>query len=137
MRDFLLPQCQMEWIDQANWDFQIDNPTQPKFLGIEQMINHTWCLSVILDDICTQKLVSIWWLHAISNIDKRKCTVNYMVRDFCTTTNKWHQSAALAWYDDPIHIEMMTLIVLSRFVSRPGDNHHRKKGMNAQSTLWR
>ena len=110
VRDFLLPQCQTEWTDQAYWDFQIDKPTQLKFPGIERMVNHTWCLSNGLNDIYTQKLVSI------SDIDIYKCTVNYMVRDFCMTTSNWHQSATLAWYDCPIHAKMKALIVLLRLI---------------------
>ena len=49
----------MKWTDQADWGFQTCKPTQPKFLGIEQMINHTWCLSDELDNIYTQKSMSI------------------------------------------------------------------------------
>ena len=50
-RDFLLFQCQTEWTDQANWDFQTDQPTQPEILAIKQMVNHIQCLSDGLDDI--------------------------------------------------------------------------------------
>ena len=60
-----------------------------------------------------------------------------MVRDSCTTTKKWHQFVALAWYDCPVRVEMMALTVLLRLDICPNGNHHRKKGMNAQSTLWR
>ena len=51
-RDFLLFECQTKWIDQANWDFEMDQPTQPEIPDIEQMDNHTQCLSNDLDDIC-------------------------------------------------------------------------------------
>ena len=75
-------------------------------------------------------------LHTISDIDKRKCTVNNMVRDFCMTTNKWHQSTVFVWYDCPICTEMMALTTLLRLsIRHDGDNLY-KKSMNAQSTLW-
>lgn len=34
-RDFLLPQYQTEWTNQANWDFQMDKLTNLKSLGIK------------------------------------------------------------------------------------------------------
>lgn len=46
----------MELTDQADWDFQTNKSTQSKFLGIEQIINHTRCLSGGLYDIYTQKI---------------------------------------------------------------------------------
>ena len=79
---------------------------------------------------------SLW---AISDIDKCKCTINDMVRDSCTTDNKWRQSIALSWYDCPIRTKIMTLATLLRHNIRHDDNHQRKKVMNAQSMLrwWR
>ncbi|KAL6343153.1 hypothetical protein AAG906_020942 [Vitis piasezkii] len=78
-------------------------------------------------------------LHTISDIDKRKCSINNIVLDSCTIANKWHQSAVLVWYDCPIHAKMMVLSTLLRHSIHHDDNHQRKKGMNAQSTLrrWR
>ena len=73
---------------------------------------------------------------SISDIDIYKCTVNYMVRDFCMTTRKWHQLATLAWYDCPIHAKMKALIVLLRLIiNLPDGNHNRKKDMNAKSVV--
>ena len=48
--------------------------------GIGQMINHTQCLSDNLDNIYTQKLMSIG-CHSQSTmyVDKHKCIVNNMV----------------------------------------------------------
>ena len=60
-----------------------------------------------------------------------------MVQDSWTTTKIWHQSIALAWYDCPVCVEMMALTVLLRLDICLDGNHHRKKCMNAQSTLWR
>ena len=50
-RDFLLFEFHTEWIDQTNWNFQTDQPTQSEIPGIEQMDNHNQCLSNGLDDI--------------------------------------------------------------------------------------
>ena len=75
-------------------------------------------------------------LHVICDIEKRKCTINDMVRDSYTTTNKWHQSTTLVWYDCPIRVKIMMLITLLRHSIRHNDDHQCKKGMNAQSTLW-
>ena len=75
-------------------------------------------------------------LHTISDIDKRKCTVNDMVWDSCITVNKWHQSIALVWYDCPICAKIMTLTTLLRHSICHDSIHQRKEGMNAQSTLW-
>ena len=58
-----------------------------------------------------------------------------MVRDFCTTTNKWHQSTALVWYDYLICAKMMTLTTLLRHSIYHDDDHQHKKDINAQSTL--
>ena len=76
-------------------------------------------------------------LHAISDIDKRKCTINDMVQNSCTTNNKWRQSAALIWYDCLICVKIMTLTTLLSHNIRYDGNHQCKKDMNAQSTLWR
>ena len=74
-------------------------------------------------------------LHAISDIDKHKCTINDMIRDSYTTANKWHQSTALVWYDCLFHIEMMALTTLLRLSIHHDDDHQCKKYMSAQSTL--
>ena len=77
VRDFLLPQCQMELTDQADRDFQTDKPTQSKFPGIEQMINHTRCLSNGLDEIYTQKSMSIsryTQLATLTNVNAQSTT---------------------------------------------------------------
>ena len=66
-------------------------------------------------------------LRTINDIDKCKYIVNYMVRDSCSTVSKWHQSAALVWYDYPIRAEMMALTLLLRLDFRPDSNHHARK----------
>ncbi|RVW75941.1 hypothetical protein CK203_051812 [Vitis vinifera] len=75
----------------------LDRQTNP--IGnssIGQMINHTQCLSDNLDDIYTQKSMSISRYNTISDIDKRKSTVDNMVRDSCTTTtNDTNHSSCL------------------------------------------
>ena len=68
-------------------------------------------------------------LHAINDIGKCKCTVNDIVQDSCTTTNKWHQLAALVWYDCPTRVEMLTLTTLLRLSICHDDYHQHKKGM--------
>ena len=76
-------------------------------------------------------------LHTISDVDKHKCIIHDMVRDSCITANKWHQSTALVWYDCPICAKMMALTTLLRHSIYHDGNHQHKKGINAQSTLWR
>lgn len=66
-------------------------------------------------------------LCPIKDIDKRKCIVNYMVRDSCSTVSKWHQLVDFVWYDCLIRVEMMTLTVLLRLDFHLVDNHHHKK----------
>ena len=58
-----------------------------------------------------------------------------MVRDSCTTANKWHQLAALIWYDYPIWAKMIALTTLLRHSIYHNNDHQHKKDMNAQSTL--
>lgn len=68
--------------------------------------------------------------------DKRKCIVNYMVRNSYSTVSKWHQSTDFVWYDLSIRTEMVALTLLLRLDFRRDCNHHHKKGMKAPSTLW-
>ena len=74
-------------------------------------------------------------LRTISDIKKRTCIVNNMVRDSCTTNNKWHQSTTLIWYDCPIYVEKIVLIILLRHSIRHDGIDQRRKDMNAQLTL--
>ena len=126
----------MEQTNQGNWDFKTDKPTQPKIPGIGWMINHTQCLSDNLDNIYTQKSMSISRYLQSAILTTRKCIVNDMVQDSCTTTNKWHQLAALVWYDCPICAKMMVLTTLLSYNIHHDDDHQCKKNMNAQSRLW-
>ena len=59
-----------------------------------------------------------------------------MVWNSCMTAKKWHQSTTLIWYDCLVYTEMMVLNTLLRHSIHYGGDHQRKKGMNAQSTLW-
>ena len=52
------------------------------------------------------------------------------------TTNKWHQSATLAWYDCLARVEMMTLIVSIRLIILPDDKHHHKKSIVWYYANW-
>ena len=53
-RDFLLSECQTEWTDQTNKDFETDQSTQLDIPDIKQMDNHTQYLNDSLDNnICT------------------------------------------------------------------------------------
>ena len=76
-----------------------------------------------------------WYLRAINDIDKHKCIINDIVWNSCTTNNKWRQSIAIIWYDCPIRIEKMTLIILLRHNVRHDGIHQRRKDMNAQLSL--
>ena len=69
----------MEQTNQGNWDFQTEKPTQPKIPGIGWMINHTQCLSDNLDNIYTQKSMSISRYLQSAILTTRKCIVNDMV----------------------------------------------------------
>ena len=74
-------------------------------------------------------------LHAISGIDKRKCTINNMVWDSCVIANKWHQSTSLVWYDCPIYTKIIALTTLIKHSIHHDGDHQHKKDMNAQLTL--
>ena len=71
-------------------------------------------------------------LHAIKNIDKRKCIVNDMVQDSYTTAKKWHQSATLVWYDCLVYAEMMALTTLLRLSIHHDGDHQCKAWMHSQ-----
>lgn len=120
--------------NQANWDFQMDQPTQSEISGIEQMDSHIQRLINGLDDIYIHKSMFIYCYAQPATLTKRKCTFNYIIQNSCSTTSWWHQSTDFVWYDC---IEMMTLTFLLRLDFYLDGNHDHIKSMKASSTLWR